>query len=110
MPDIWLTNGNPWEIARSDITYKIGFYGTVDNFKWSPAETACSHNLWFIWTARQSLGYTLSWLLCRRNLCMIRERSTAGFKAPLGPCRVERIAKGRKESRVLSVCHTMGGP
>lgn len=38
LPDIWLTNGNPWEIARPEITYKIGFYGTVDNFKWSPAE------------------------------------------------------------------------
>jgi glucan phosphorylase len=40
LPDIWLTNGNPWEIARSDITYRVGFYGTVDNFKWSPAEQA----------------------------------------------------------------------
>jgi len=38
LPDIWLTNGNPWEIGRPEITYKIGFYGTVDNFKWSPAE------------------------------------------------------------------------
>lgn len=38
LPDIWLTNGNPWEIARPGITYRIGFYGTVDQFKWSPAE------------------------------------------------------------------------
>ncbi len=38
LPDIWLSNGNPWEIARPEITYNIGFYGTVDNFKWSPAE------------------------------------------------------------------------
>ena len=38
MPDIWLTNGNPWEIERPEIKYKIGFYGTVDNFKWTPAE------------------------------------------------------------------------
>ena len=35
LPDIWLTNGNPWEIARNNITYRIGFYGTVDNFKWT---------------------------------------------------------------------------
>ena len=39
MPDIWLTNGNPWEIERPEIKYKIGFYGKVDNFKWTPAET-----------------------------------------------------------------------
>ena len=39
LPDIWLSNGNPWEIPRPDITFKIGFYGTVDNFKWSPGET-----------------------------------------------------------------------
>ncbi|CAL5225473.1 g8295 [Coccomyxa viridis] len=39
LPDIWLSNGNPWEIPRPDITFKIGFYGSVDNFKWSPGET-----------------------------------------------------------------------
>jgi len=38
MPDIWLQNGNPWEIKRPDIKYKIGFYGKVDNFKWTPEE------------------------------------------------------------------------
>ena len=38
LPDVWLANGNPWEIARPEITYKVGFYGTVDDFKWSPAE------------------------------------------------------------------------
>ena len=41
LPDIWLTNGNPWEIARPNITYRVGFYGTVDQFQWSPAEEAC---------------------------------------------------------------------
>ena len=41
LPDIWLSNGNPWEIPRPDITFKIGFYGSVDNFKWSPGETVC---------------------------------------------------------------------
>ena len=42
LPDIWLSNGNPWEIPRPDITFKIGFYGSVDNFKWSPGETVSS--------------------------------------------------------------------
>lgn len=52
LPDIWLTNGNPWEIARNDITYKIGFYGTVDNFKWSPAEQVCA-------TTNKMLSFTV---------------------------------------------------
>lgn len=43
MPDIWLQNGNPWEIKRPEIKYKVGFYGTVDNFKWTPEETV-SHS------------------------------------------------------------------
>ena len=38
MPDIWLQNGNPWEIARPNISYRVGFYGSVDNYKWTPAE------------------------------------------------------------------------
>lgn len=43
LPDIWLTNGNPWEIPRPETTYKIGFYGSVDNHKWTPAEqVGCS--------------------------------------------------------------------
>lgn len=43
MPDIWLQNGNPWEIKRPEIKYKIGFYGSVDNFKWTPEEqVTCS--------------------------------------------------------------------
>ncbi|KAL0026522.1 hypothetical protein WJX77_004605 [Trebouxia sp. C0004] len=47
MPDIWLQNGNPWEIARPNISYRVGFYGTVDNFKWTPEEevvAACYDN------------------------------------------------------------------
>jgi len=27
LPDYWLTKGNPWEIMRIDINYKIRFYG-----------------------------------------------------------------------------------
>ncbi len=37
-PDTWLTNGNPWEIPRRDLAYKIGFYGSVQNGKWVPDE------------------------------------------------------------------------
>ena len=38
MPDIWLTNGNPWELKRPGIKYPVGFYGSVVNGKWEPEE------------------------------------------------------------------------
>jgi glycogen phosphorylase len=47
VPDYWLTYGNPWEIERTDVTYDIGFRGTVvpvkgpngqNGYKWEPAE------------------------------------------------------------------------
>nr|AAL23577.1 glycogen phosphorylase [Mastigamoeba balamuthi] len=28
-PDFWLESGNPWEIPRQDIVYKVGMYGSV---------------------------------------------------------------------------------
>ena len=30
MPEDWLINGNPWEFARPDIRYRIGFGGAVE--------------------------------------------------------------------------------
>ncbi len=38
-PDIWLSAGNPWEVYRPELAYKIGFYGTVENGTWIPAES-----------------------------------------------------------------------
>jgi glycogen phosphorylase len=38
LPDIWLTNGNPWELKRPNIRYQVGFYGEVKGGKWVPAE------------------------------------------------------------------------
>ncbi|KAL6765007.1 starch phosphorylase [Haematococcus lacustris] len=46
VPDIWLTQGNPWEVARYEIKYKVGFGGkvekkTVDGAEvsvWTPSE------------------------------------------------------------------------
>jgi len=44
----WLSHGNPWEFPRADISYSIGFGGTVEysggddstaRATWSPAET-----------------------------------------------------------------------
>lgn len=29
MPDFWLDHGNPWEIERVDLNFKIRFYGDV---------------------------------------------------------------------------------
>jgi starch phosphorylase len=36
-PENWLSFGNPWEFERSDISYKIGFGGSVDGESTSPA-------------------------------------------------------------------------
>lgn len=33
MPDYWLSNGNPWEIERQDMTYPVRFYGHVNKYK-----------------------------------------------------------------------------
>ena len=40
LPDIWLTNGNPWELKRPGIKYPVGFYGSVVGGKWQPEEKA----------------------------------------------------------------------
>lgn len=31
-PDYWLTNHNPWEIARPDVTYAVRFYGESQTY------------------------------------------------------------------------------
>ena len=40
LPDIWLTDGNPWEVRRDGVVSKVGFYGSVDSKsgKWNPGE------------------------------------------------------------------------
>jgi starch phosphorylase len=42
VPDVWLTEGNPWEIPRKDITFKVGFGGKTDTSNgktsWTPSE------------------------------------------------------------------------
>ena len=30
LPDIWLTDGNPWEVKRSEIKYEICFGGKTE--------------------------------------------------------------------------------
>lgn len=31
-PDYWLVHGNPWEVERQDITYKIHFGGNLTEY------------------------------------------------------------------------------
>ena len=38
-PDIWLSAGNPWEVYRPELAYRIGFYGEVKDGKWTPSES-----------------------------------------------------------------------
>ena len=47
LPEDWLSSGNPWEFQRPELTYRIGFGGSVTGaveagrmaFTWNPAET-----------------------------------------------------------------------
>jgi len=48
LPEDWLSSGNPWEFERPEVTYTIGFGGTVDTIQdedgatrsvWDPAES-----------------------------------------------------------------------
>ncbi len=44
-PETWLTFGNPWEFARPEVNYQIGFGGSVEQGEgvapavWTPSET-----------------------------------------------------------------------
>jgi starch phosphorylase len=40
IPDYWLANGNPWEIKREDVTYKVRFGGHINKFKDGETERA----------------------------------------------------------------------
>ena len=47
IPDFWLSNYNPWEIVRPDVTYGVRFYGSCtqlegDKFSWSGGEVVCA--------------------------------------------------------------------
>jgi len=48
LPEDWLSSGNPWEFERPEVTYTIGFGGTVEalptedgatRYVWEPAES-----------------------------------------------------------------------
>jgi glycogen phosphorylase len=52
VPDEWLGEGNPWEILRHELHYKIGFGGSIQNVggskRWKPAETITAQAYDFI--------------------------------------------------------------
>ncbi len=48
LPEDWLSSGNPWEFERPEVTYTVGFGGSVDSretadgetrYVWEPAES-----------------------------------------------------------------------
>ena len=39
LPDVWLQDGNPWEVRRDGVRYSVGFGGSVNNGVWTPADT-----------------------------------------------------------------------
>ena len=43
VPDYWLEKGNPWEIERPELTYKIRMYGKVNKVK---GKDGLEKNIW----------------------------------------------------------------
>ena len=44
VPEDWLVNGNPWEFARPDIRYRIGFGGTIESIG---GDDTMPHAIWY---------------------------------------------------------------
>jgi glycogen phosphorylase len=57
-PDDWMRNGNPWEVSRPELAYRVGFGGKVSLENglrtWVPAENLLAHAYDFIVPAHQS--------------------------------------------------------
>ena len=95
-PDIWLNNGNPWEIPRPETTYEVGFYGSVDNFKWTPSEKVGP-------PALTTLNVRLHGLRCDGSngvmaLLVSRNEADACGRLPCSPCVMMH------DSRPLVIC------
>ena len=58
VPDDWLRSGNPWEVARPDLHYVVGFGGRVNaegaGRYWTPAQRIVARAYDFIVPAHQS--------------------------------------------------------
>ena len=39
IPDYWLNFGDPWRVQKDTVTYPVGFFGHVENGKWTPGQT-----------------------------------------------------------------------
>ena len=52
VPDDWLTDGNPWEQARNELQFPVGFGGMVIGEggvrRWNPAEQIIAHAVDFV--------------------------------------------------------------
>jgi glucan phosphorylase len=66
VPDIWLTQGNPWEVKRHDIRFEVGFSGKTasSNGKtvWTPAEKVGRHG----WREKHGVVYVCVACACAR--------------------------------------------
>jgi len=62
VPDIWLEQGNPWEVKRHDIRFEVGFSGKTVTDKgkttWIPEEKVHTQ---YTATARTQLGHSYSY-------------------------------------------------
>jgi starch phosphorylase len=60
IPDEWMRNGNPWDVPRPDVSYKVGFGGRVvdeaGSRRWIPAERLRADAFDFIVPAHRHAG------------------------------------------------------
>jgi starch phosphorylase len=77
LPDIWLTDGNPWEVKRSDIQYQVNFGGRTEKKKVDGKEVT-------IWTPSQKVRSRTSAHTCRGT------RVTAWLPGPATPLDPQR--------------------
>jgi starch phosphorylase len=60
LPDDWMRNGNPWDVPRPEVSYKVGFGGRVvdeaGSRRWLPAERLRADAFDFIVPAHQHAG------------------------------------------------------
>lgn len=93
LPDIWLTDGNPWEVKRSEIKYEIYFGGKTEKKNgttvWIPNQKV--KGMWFLNSASLRMmamlcftdaGLTISALLVFQVIAQAYDNPIPGYKTP----------------------------
>ena len=101
LPDVWLTNGNPWEVKREGVTVPVGFYGAVDptTGAWSPSEvvTAQAYDVPIPGCATPTVGNLRLW-----DALPASELDLAAFNEGRF---VDAVASARSASEITAVLY-----